>query len=476
MDSTEQPKSLLPIGGHPLLKLSLTQLVNAGIERVVLVLGFHGQHIRQMIEAEKAFKEVKFDFIDLGDDWRDGFCPSLLKARDALKDTGEFILCTFDHIFEPSIIERMIKIPATPDGTTCLVDTSRNEPLAGSGDCTRLTIVGEERSVTKVNPPEAESSGTEAGLFKTTPSILDVMQELHDSKPYFPFSAVLQELSSRGSLYAMPTEGALWFAIENFQQLSSVREHAATGAPLFAGILGAEAPKRKSFIAPSSSDPDAIFSLPERQKGKIVGRDDSLGLPRKINVCLVGLGRAGHFHMRSMAMLTDKVRLLWVVDVNEKEVARVANEFDCHGTADLDIPLNDANVDAVIVASTTFLHYEHIIRCLKAGKAVLAEKPISHDPAELQHVLDTAKEKKVPFLAGYQRRCDKNFRALRAELQSGHIGGIRVLKCTSRCARAPAYSPSVTRPRPAPRAVRAHASAPAPPTGTRSHHAPRRAQ
>lgn len=111
--------------------------------------------------------------------------------------------------------------------------------------------------------------------------------------------------------------------------------------------------------------------------------------------------------------------------------------------------LSDPDVDAVIIASTTNTHFEYclvrplisylsllIVRernvsypvyhrahwiygflcplqaALEANKAVFTEKPISHKPEQLSKVIDVAVAKKLPFLVGYQRRVDRNFREL----------------------------------------------------------------
>lgn len=49
---------------------------------------------------------------------------------------------------------------------------------------------------------------------------------------------------------------------------------------------------------------------------------------------------------------------------------------------DLDMMLADPDIDAIYVASPTFLHKEHAVRALNAGKHVLCEKSISVDYGE----------------------------------------------------------------------------------------------
>jgi len=69
---------------------------------------------------------------------------------------------------------------------------------------------------------------------------------------------------------------------------------------------------------------------------------------------------------------------------------------------------------------------------LAAGKALFTEKPISHKPEELKEIIDAAIAGKRPFLVGYQRRVDANFRSLKEQITAGVIGDVRMIKCCSR--------------------------------------------
>uniref|UniRef100_A0A7S0QX93 Inositol 2-dehydrogenase n=1 Tax=Pyramimonas obovata TaxID=1411642 RepID=A0A7S0QX93_9CHLO len=155
---------------------------------------------------------------------------------------------------------------------------------------------------------------------------------------------------------------------------------------------------------------------------------------RQNEVCLalVGLGRAGGFHQQSMNILRKQARLKWVVDVNKKLVDKACEEWGCHGATSLVEVLEDAEVQGVIVASTTTSHYEQIMACLKAGKAVFTEKPVALNAQHLKEVIDYAKNSAIPFLVGFQRRFDRNFCALKAELDAGTVGAPRVIKVCSR--------------------------------------------
>lgn len=149
-------------------------------------------------------------------------------------------------------------------------------------------------------------------------------------------------------------------------------------------------------------------------------------------IALVGLGRSGHFHLTSIIQLPHAVRLLWVIDVDEAKTSKLAKEYNCKGSSNLGDALADDGVDVVIIASTTDTHFPFIMQSLKAKKAVFAEKPISHEVKEVQEACDFAFEHDLPFVCGYQRRCDGNFRVLKAQVDDGSVGKVKLVKSCSR--------------------------------------------
>jgi len=153
---------------------------------------------------------------------------------------------------------------------------------------------------------------------------------------------------------------------------------------------------------------------------------------RKYGVALVGLGRSGHFHLTSLKNLPEVTRLVWAIDVCEERAKSVAKDMNCQWSTTLEPALADPAVDMVIIASTTDTHFPFIMNSLGAGKSVFTEKPISHEVHEVQEAVDLALKKNLPFVCGYQRRCDLNFRQLKRQLDAGAIGTLKMIKSCSR--------------------------------------------
>ena len=85
--------------------------------------------------------------------------------------------------------------------------------------------------------------------------------------------------------------------------------------------------------------------------------------------------------------------------------------------------LSDETIDAVYVASPTFLHKEHTISALRAGKHVLCEKMIAIDDDELSAMIKAAKKSGKVLLEAMRPDFDGAVELIRAELDK--IGPVR---------------------------------------------------
>jgi myo-inositol 2-dehydrogenase/D-chiro-inositol 1-dehydrogenase len=155
-----------------------------------------------------------------------------------------------------------------------------------------------------------------------------------------------------------------------------------------------------------------------------------------IKICVVGLGRAGNFHLHSIKLLNE-FELAYVVDTNEKLAQSVAEEYGCKWSTQLDDVLKDDELDAVVVASPTDVHFDYIRRALQAGKHVFTEKPVGHSVNEIHTCFKLARENNRALHLGFQRRVDKNFVALKNRLSE--LGDYRIVKASSRDNPKPSY-------------------------------------
>lgn len=87
----------------------------------------------------------------------------------------------------------------------------------------------------------------------------------------------------------------------------------------------------------------------------------------------------------------------------------------------------DLNVDIVYVASPHDRHRDHALACLKAGRAVLCEKPFTRTAAEAREVIEEARRMRGFCMEAMWMRFHPLLLKVRELVRSGELGQIRLL-------------------------------------------------
>ncbi len=132
----------------------------------------------------------------------------------------------------------------------------------------------------------------------------------------------------------------------------------------------------------------------------------------------------GADHARIIAEDLPGATLQVVCDMDAARAKAVAEAYgakDAGSDPEGAIARND--VDAVIVASPDFTHSPLSLACIRAGKPVLSEKPLSQSPAECIGVMDAEIAAGRRFVqVGFMRRFDQSYVEMKAALDQGRIG------------------------------------------------------
>ena len=150
-----------------------------------------------------------------------------------------------------------------------------------------------------------------------------------------------------------------------------------------------------------------------------------------LRVGLLGCGRIGRVHADSVTV-NPRAELVRVFDPFESAATEVAAQFGASWTTEADAILDDPSIDAVIVASPTPTHVDLLTRALRAGKAVLCEKPIDLDLARVDACRAEIGDLAARVMVGFNRRFDPSFADIRARVSAGEIGGLEQLVIISR--------------------------------------------
>jgi myo-inositol 2-dehydrogenase / D-chiro-inositol 1-dehydrogenase len=144
---------------------------------------------------------------------------------------------------------------------------------------------------------------------------------------------------------------------------------------------------------------------------------------------LIGLGRIGAFHARTLADLPG-VDSLVVTDAVPALTQEVAERVGAR-PADSVAELLSAGVDGVLVAAATDTHPDLVLAAIDAGLPVFCEKPLARAVGDAAAVARQVQESGVPVQVGYPRRFDPAFLAARAAVEGGELGGLHTVRSTT---------------------------------------------
>ena len=154
-----------------------------------------------------------------------------------------------------------------------------------------------------------------------------------------------------------------------------------------------------------------------------------------LKIGIIGAGRIGKVHLESISYHVKNATVTAMADpfMNEETEKLIRSYGVSKVTKDYKDILNDKDIDAVLVCSSTDTHAAISIEAINAGKHVFCEKPVDHSIEKIQTVADALKEHPdIKFQVGFNRRFDHNFAAIRKAYDDGKIGEAHILKITSR--------------------------------------------
>ncbi|MHB1485452.1 MAG: Gfo/Idh/MocA family protein [Saccharofermentanales bacterium] len=142
----------------------------------------------------------------------------------------------------------------------------------------------------------------------------------------------------------------------------------------------------------------------------------------KYAVAIIGFGGMGNWH-RELLGEFDRLTCAGTFDI-KPERQKAAADLGLHAYESLDEVLNDKNVDIVLISTPNDSHKPIAIRAMRAGKAVVSEKPVTLSSSDLQEMIDCAVENKVLFTVHQNRRWDEDYLIIKRICEENLVGEI----------------------------------------------------
>jgi predicted dehydrogenase len=144
-----------------------------------------------------------------------------------------------------------------------------------------------------------------------------------------------------------------------------------------------------------------------------------------VRIGVVGLGYWGPNLARNLSRLAD---LTWLCDASPELLERHAPAYPgTRTTTSLDDLLEDAELDAVALATPVATHAELSERVLSAGKHCFVEKPLAQSTAEAERVVEAARASGKVLMVGHLLEYHPGVEMLKQLIDSDELGPVRYL-------------------------------------------------
>ncbi|MEA5116479.1 MAG: Gfo/Idh/MocA family oxidoreductase, partial [Propionicimonas sp.] len=152
-----------------------------------------------------------------------------------------------------------------------------------------------------------------------------------------------------------------------------------------------------------------------------------------VRIGMIGPGGMGKAHIERIHSVIAGGRVVAVTDVNPDNARAVAEQIGGTAFDDSVSLINSADVDAVMITSFGPAHEADVLECIKAGKPVFCEKPLTPTADGALRIMaaeQSAGRKLVTV--GFMRRFDAGYREMKALLDSGELGETLMVHCAHR--------------------------------------------
>jgi UDP-N-acetyl-2-amino-2-deoxyglucuronate dehydrogenase len=159
-----------------------------------------------------------------------------------------------------------------------------------------------------------------------------------------------------------------------------------------------------------------------------------------VRVAVVGCGRVAGHHLRSIAGV-EGGQIVAVCDLVPEKAQAYATEYGIPGFTDYHAMLTQVpGVDVVAIATPSGMHFEHAMEMMRRyGKHILIEKPTFMRPEQLEAAYDEADKLGLSIFPVFQNRHNKAVRRIKAALEQGELGDIRIMAVRVRWCRPQRY-------------------------------------
>jgi predicted dehydrogenase len=152
---------------------------------------------------------------------------------------------------------------------------------------------------------------------------------------------------------------------------------------------------------------------------------------KHVKVGIAGLGRSGwNIHAKTILGMREQFEIVAVADSAAERRNEAVAACECAAHEDFETLIEDKRVEIVVIATPNFLHTEHAIAALQAGKHVVCEKPFALSTSDADRMIDAAEDAGKSLVPFQNRRYEPHLQKVRQIIASGVMGRVVQIRLT----------------------------------------------
>ncbi|MEQ1822598.1 MAG: Gfo/Idh/MocA family oxidoreductase [Fimbriimonadaceae bacterium] len=151
-----------------------------------------------------------------------------------------------------------------------------------------------------------------------------------------------------------------------------------------------------------------------------------------IRVGLIGCGFMGRMHANVYGIL-ENTELALVCDNKVGRAEEFEKTFPTSRAATFDQMLSDDSIDVIDICLPTYLHCDHTVRALMAGKHVMCEKPMAMSLEEADRMIEAMNSSGKQLMLGHCIRFWPEYAYLKRAIDEGNLGDLLSINLSRTC-------------------------------------------
>jgi len=235
------PKPLHQVGGVPLIRRTALTLAAAGIERIVVVLGFMGDVLRESIENDPAYARAGLTMV-LVENSEFELANGVSVIAGARKVSGPFLLSMADHVYDTELPRRLVNVDMDKGDLHLCVDRRVSE-VYDIDDATKVASI--DGRIVEIGKTIPTYDCIDCGVFAVSQQLVSLLQQVREVRGDCSLSGGVQQLAQLGRARVVDIGTAFWQDVDTpdarlrAEQILAFRAAAAVSSAAVANVAGA---------------------------------------------------------------------------------------------------------------------------------------------------------------------------------------------------------------------------------------------